>query len=73
MLIKIGLLIYSVITLFGSIYLIRENARLGNLMTIYHKNVSYIDYLVTGLFGYLGLPASIFGVVVCTVLLFIGG
>lgn len=71
--IKIGLLIYSIITLFASIYLIRENVRLGNLMTIYHKNVGYIDYLVTGLFGYLGLPASIFGVVTCTILLFIGG
>ena len=73
MVIKVGLFIYSLITLFGSIYLIRENARLSNLMTIYSKNVSYIDYLLTGLFGYFGLPASIFGVVACTVLLFIGG
>lgn len=70
----VGLLIWSIVSLIGSIYLIKNHQRMNNQLedseTTY--DVNFTDYLLTGVIGYVALPFSLVGIIAMIVLLIIG-
>lgn len=70
----VGLLVWCITTLISSIYLIKDHQIQYQQLSDYTKsrNVSYIDFLLTALLGYLCLLAGLAGTIMMIILLIIG-
>lgn len=67
------LLFFSLTSLVASIILINHHQELNDILDDFtdRRQVSYTDYVSSGVLGYLGLPASVFCIGACVYLLII--